>query len=96
MGDASVDDNKIKGIIGSAGKALAVNGRSKHYVERLESIASPEEFREFLKDAPLGLDGSARQEFIDQVTRDEVWRDRASQLAYSVDVQKADFWDASA
>lgn len=93
MVDASVDENKVKGLIGSAGKALATDHHADEHLKRLESLDSVDDFRRFLKDAPLGFADEAKEDFIRTVTEAdrEHWRDWASRLAYSVDLQIAEF-----
>lgn len=94
-GLGSMDNQDLKGLIGSVGKNLGAHHEGNEVAKRLEGLASPQDFREFLESADLGVSEPTRSDFIEEVTGDE-WEDYRSSLAYSVDLSYHEFNSPSA
>ena len=91
-----MDDNTIKGLIGAAGKAIALAHGREGALERLDTLETRDGFREFLEGVELGMAEPSRTEFIEAVTAEDRWEDWRSQLAASANVQYHEFISPSA
>lgn len=63
-----MDSNSVRGLLGSAGKALARLARSEEIAARLESAETGKEVGELLGDLDLGVSEPARSEIVDALS----------------------------
>lgn len=82
----------LRSVIAAAGRAIARGARGDAAVDRLDAVASREEFAEFVRAPEVRLDEGQRAALLDAMRRED-WRDTHAKLAANAGRQRAEFRD---
>lgn len=82
----------LRAVIAAAGRAIARGAKGDDVVERLDKVATREEFDAFLRAPTVQLAESQRRALLDAMRRED-WRDTHARLASTADRQLAEFKD---